>query len=110
MSDIAVLAHLAAVLGSVPSDTTARRTLELADPGTLGRVAKARSRVRAHVWELIEATPGGFPWLEIAGKVLTGWLVIDMDATLITARSPAGSSGGPAVDRAVHEAVPSTGE
>jgi hypothetical protein len=43
-------------------------------------------RVRAHVWRLIEATPAGFPWLEIAGKAVTGWLVIDMDATLITAR------------------------
>jgi hypothetical protein len=36
---------------------------------------------------LIEATPAGFPWLVIAGKTLTGWLVIDMDATLVTARS-----------------------
>jgi hypothetical protein len=87
MSDIAVLGHLEPVLGAAPSDTTARRTLELADLRTLGKVAKARARVRAHVWKLIEATPGGFPWLEIAGKVLTGWLVIDMDATLITAHS-----------------------
>jgi len=87
MSDIAVLFHLAPVLGAAPSDTTARRTLELADPRTLGRIAKARARVRAHVWGLIEAVPGGFPWLEIAGKTLTGWLVIDMDATLITAHS-----------------------
>ena len=31
--------------------------------------------------------PSGFPWLEIAGKTLTGWLVIDMDATLVTAYS-----------------------
>jgi hypothetical protein len=31
--------------------------------------------------------PGGFPWLVIAGKTLAGWLVIDMDATLVTARS-----------------------
>ncbi|HSZ39517.1 MAG TPA: hypothetical protein VK817_06135 [Trebonia sp.] len=36
---------------------------------------------------MIETTPGGFPWLEIAGKALPGWLVIDMDATLVTARS-----------------------
>jgi len=87
MSDIAVLGHLEPVLGAAPSDTTARRTLELADPGTLGKIAQARARARAHVRKLIEATPGGFPWLEIAGKTLTGWLVIDMDATLITAHS-----------------------
>ena len=31
------------------------------------------------------APPAGFPWLVIAGKALTGWVVIDMDATLVTA-------------------------
>jgi hypothetical protein len=36
---------------------------------------------------LIQDTPAGFPWLEIAGKTLAGWLVIDMDATLVTASS-----------------------
>ena len=39
------------------------------------------------MWKLVAATTAGFPWLAIAGKVLTGWLVIDMDATLITAHS-----------------------
>ncbi len=87
MSDIAVLAHLEPVLGAAPSDTTARRTLELADSRTRGKIAKARARVRAHVWKLIAATPAGFPWLEIGGKTLKGWLVIDMDATLVTAHS-----------------------
>jgi hypothetical protein len=37
------------------------------------------------VQKLVEDTPSGFPWLVIAGKTLAGWLVIDMDATLITA-------------------------
>jgi hypothetical protein len=64
-----------------------RRTLELADPATLDKIARARAAVRAHVWQLICATPAGFPWLAIAGKLLAGWLVIDLDATLITARS-----------------------
>jgi len=87
MSDITLLAHHEPVLGAEPSDTTVRRTLELADPRTLDKVARVRARVRAHVWKLIAATPAGFPWLRIAGKLLAGWLVIDMDATLITARS-----------------------
>jgi hypothetical protein len=39
------------------------------------------------VWALVSGTPGGFPWLTIAGKTLAGWLVIDMDATLVIARS-----------------------
>jgi hypothetical protein len=38
------------------------------------------------VWKQIEAA-GGFPWLEIAGKTLAGWLFPDMDGTLITAYS-----------------------
>jgi hypothetical protein len=87
MTDIAVLAHHAPVLGPEPSDTTVQRTLELADPATLDKVARVRARVRAHVWSLIAARPAGFPWLAIAGKVLAGWLVIDLDGTLITARS-----------------------
>jgi hypothetical protein len=87
MSDIAVLAHQEPVFGAAPSDTTVRRTLELADPAALDKIARARAAVRAHVWSLICATPAGFPWLAIAGKLLAGWLVIDMDATLITAHS-----------------------
>jgi hypothetical protein len=87
MSDIAVLAQLAPVLGAAPSGSTVRRALGLADTRTLARIAQARAKIRAHVWKLIEDTPSGFPWLAIAGKTLTGWLVIDMDATLITAYS-----------------------
>src|SRR5436190_3598065 len=88
MSDIAVLAHLAPVLGDAPSGPTIRRALDLAGtPAMLDRIARARARARAHVWTLIGDTPAGFPWLAIAGKTLAGWLVIDMDATLVTARS-----------------------
>jgi hypothetical protein len=64
-----------------------RRTLELADARTLDKVARARAVVRAHVWQLACARPAGFPWPQIAGKVLAGWLAIDLDGTLITARS-----------------------
>jgi hypothetical protein len=87
MRDIVLLDHLAPVFGPPPSDTTVRRTLELAGAGMLRKAAKARAKIRAHVWQLIAATAAGFPWLTIAGKTLAGWLVIDMDATLITAHS-----------------------
>jgi hypothetical protein len=88
MSDIALLAHLAPVLGEAPSGPTVRRALELAgSPRVLDRVARARAKAREHAWSLIEKTPAGFPWLAVAGKSLAGWLVIDMDATLVTARS-----------------------
>jgi hypothetical protein len=88
MSDIALLAHLAPVLGDAPSGPTVRRALDLAGaPAMPDRIARARAKAREHAWKLIEATPAGFPWLAIAGKTLTGWLVIDMDATLVTASS-----------------------
>ena len=87
MSDIAVLAQLAPVLGAAPSGSTVRRVLGLADARTLAGIARARARVRAHVWKQIEQAPTGFPWLVIAGKTLAGWLVVDMDATLVTAHS-----------------------
>jgi hypothetical protein len=87
-SDVAVLAHLAPVLGDAPSGPTVRRALDLAgSAASLDRIARARARARAHAWQLIQDTPAGFPWLVIAGKTLTGWLVIDMDATLVTASS-----------------------
>jgi hypothetical protein len=88
MSDIAVLAHLAPVLGAAPSGPTIRRALDLAGAAaSLERIARARAKARAHAWKLIEDTPAGFPWLTIAGKILAGWLVIDLDATLVTAHS-----------------------
>jgi hypothetical protein len=87
MNDIALLAHHEPVFGAPPSDTTVRRALELADPGTLDKLARVRAAVRNQAWSLICTTPAGFPWLQIAGKLLAGWLVIDLDATLITAHS-----------------------
>jgi hypothetical protein len=88
MSDIALLAHLSPVLGAAPSGPTVRRALGLAGtPRMLDRIARARAKAREHAWNLIEKTPAGFPWLAVAGKTLTGWLVIDMDATLVTASS-----------------------
>jgi hypothetical protein len=62
MSDIAVLAHLAPVLGDAPSGPTVRQALDLAGtPAMLDRIARARAKARAHVRDLIEGTPAGFP-------------------------------------------------
>jgi hypothetical protein len=87
MSDIALLAHQASVFGQPPSDCTVGRGLAALDDRRLRRVAAVRARVRAHVWHLLALRPGGFPWLCVAGKLLTGWIVIDIDATLIGAHS-----------------------
>lgn len=94
MSDIRLLAHQAAVFGAPPSDSTVRRTLAPFDQRMLAAIAKARSRVRARVWDLIAATERGFPWLVVAGKVLTGWVVIDLDATVIEASSKKQGAAG----------------
>ncbi|MFI7643882.1 transposase [Nonomuraea sp. NPDC049400] len=89
MRQIALLAHHEQLLGAPPSDSTIRRALEPvgADELLRSRLTRAKARVRRHVWRLIAATETGFPWLHVAGKVLTGWIVIDLDATLITAHS-----------------------
>ncbi len=86
MADVAVMGQLAPVLGDAPSASTVRRVLDLATDRALARIAHARARIRGHVWKQIEAA-GGFPWIAVAGKTLDKWLVIDMDATLITAHS-----------------------
>jgi hypothetical protein len=87
MSDIGLLAHQAVVFADPPSEATVRRALAGLDPVLLGRIAKARAKVRSRVWDLLARRPQGFPWLMVAGKLLTGWVVIDLDATLITAHS-----------------------
>jgi hypothetical protein len=87
MADIDLLAHQAPVFGDPPSDCTVRRCLINLDVVTLGKIGKARAKARRRVWDLIADRSGGFPWLVVAGKVLHGWIVIDLDATLITAHS-----------------------
>ena len=59
MSGIAVLDHLALVLGGPVTWQTLRRTLDLADPATLEKIAQARARIRAHVWDLVCGTAAG---------------------------------------------------
>ena len=87
MADIAVLDHQAALFGAAPSDSTVRRVLAELDAKALTRIAKARATVRAHVWDLLANREQGFPWIATAGRVLTGWVVVDMDATLIASVS-----------------------
>ena len=65
MSDIALLAHLAPVLGDAPSGPTVRRALDLAGTAaSLDRIARARAKARAHVWQLIEDTID-FEWIRL---------------------------------------------
>lgn len=88
MSDIGPLAHQALVFADPPSEATVRRSLAALDEAALRRIGRARAKARARVWDLLARRPQGIPWLLVAGKPLTGWVVIDLDATLITAHSP----------------------
>ncbi|GAA2017544.1 IS1380-like element ISMsm3 family transposase [Nocardiopsis rhodophaea] len=79
--------HHRPLFGPVASDSTARRMLSGLDEAALTKIAKVRARVRRHVWTLLHLRPGGFPWLVVAGRRLSGWIVIDIDATVITSAS-----------------------
>jgi hypothetical protein len=87
MADIALLKQQAPVFGEPASDSTVRRALVELDAKALSRIRRARRRVRAHVWDLIAARSCGFAGVSVAGQVLTGSIVVDIDATLITAHS-----------------------
>jgi hypothetical protein len=79
--------HHAVVLGGQASDSTLWRTLDQIDTRTREKIGKARASVRVRVWALLEAREAGFPWISILGRRLLGWVVIDIDATIITSSS-----------------------
>lgn len=82
-----IQSHHGLLLGAPASDSTVHRALAALDGQTLLKIARVRHRVRRHVWSRLRLRPGGFPWLTVAGRRLTGWIVIDLDATAITAAS-----------------------
>ncbi|MEV0219260.1 transposase [Streptomyces sp. NPDC050704] len=79
--------HHQGLFGPAVSDSTTHRVLAGLHGQTLTRIAKVRRRVPRHVWKLLRLRPGGFPWLTVAGRTLTGWIVVDLDATVITSAS-----------------------
>jgi len=87
LSDIDLLAHQVGVFGDPPSDATAGAAWTVSTQWAFGKVAKVRARVRRRVWDPIATRSGGFPGCWWRGNLLTGWIAIDLDATLITAQS-----------------------
>lgn len=79
--------HQQRVFGPSASDSTIRRTLAGLDDKTLAAVARGRATVRRIVWAWLALRPDGFPWLTVAGKHLQRWVIVDIDATIITAAS-----------------------
>ena len=84
IADIDTLRHQTQLLGPVASAPTVWRTLDESGPSALTRVEKARVRTRRHVWDLL---PDGLPASKVAGTDLGATVVLDVDATLVTAHS-----------------------
>lgn len=83
IGDIDTLRHQP-VWGPVASPATVWRTLDEITPAALRRIGKARGRARRRVWELL---PDGVPTSAAAGADLGDTVVLDVDATLVTAHS-----------------------
>jgi hypothetical protein len=83
IADIDTLRYQREVLGPVASPPTVWRMLDEMTPAALMRVEKARARIRRHVWEMFPAVPPS----RVAGVDLGEVIVLDADATLITAHS-----------------------
>ncbi|HET9720714.1 MAG TPA: IS1380 family transposase [Solirubrobacteraceae bacterium] len=79
--------HHGELVGDGASDSTLWRMLGEIDDRARRRIGRARAAVRARVWTLLAERDQGFPWLVILGRELSGWSVIDMDATVITCSS-----------------------
>ncbi len=84
IADINVLRHQREVLGAVASAPTLWRALKGITPATAKRIDQARATVRAHVWAQL---PGGLPASKVADTDLGEVVVLDVDATLVTAHS-----------------------
>jgi hypothetical protein len=85
IADIDTLRHQQGVLGSVASPPTAWRALDELTPASLKRVATAKAKTRARVWDLIR---GGVPASKVAGTVLPAdVIVLDVDATIVPVHS-----------------------
>jgi hypothetical protein len=87
ISGISVMRQAALVLGNPASASTLYRTLDAIGPVQLAKIASARAKARSRVHDLLDLRPGGFPWIRVDGRPLTGWTVLDIDASLVPAHS-----------------------
>jgi hypothetical protein len=81
------VARAEVAIGTVASSVTAWRTFDELDEATLEKIARARASHRRIIWQHLAAGPQGFPWVQVAGHVWDGWIVIDVDASLIECHS-----------------------
>ncbi len=86
IADIDVLRHQDQVLGPVASAPTVWRALDELTPTALARIQVGRARTRRHVWTQLDWA-GGIPASKVADTDLGDVVVLDVDATLVTAHS-----------------------
>jgi hypothetical protein len=82
-----VLGQAEVVCGPAASTATVWRVFHDLDEPALARVAAARAVQRRKVWAALAARPGGFPWVQVAGHRWDGWIVVDVDASLVESHS-----------------------
>lgn len=82
-----MLADAQIVCGPAASPATVWRVFADLDAAALARLAAARAAQRRRVWAALAARPTGFPWLRVAGHDWDGWIVLDVDASLIESHS-----------------------
>ncbi len=83
IADIDVLRDQGEVFGAVASAPTVWRAMDELTPARRRRVEVARARVRRHVWSQFEVLPVS----RVADGDLGDTVVLDVDATLLTAHS-----------------------
>lgn len=86
--------HWRPLFPSPVSDSTLRRVLEEIDGPAIVRIERVRATVRRVVWTWLALRPGGFPWIQVAGRALTGWYVLDLDATIVPCTSKKEGAAG----------------
>jgi hypothetical protein len=84
IADIDTLRNQESLLGPVASPATVWRALDEITPAGLKRIGAARARVRRHVWAQFRS---GVPAAPVMGTDLGDLIVLDIDATLVTAHS-----------------------
>ena len=83
IADIDTLRHQTGLFGPIASAPTVWRALDESTPAALKLVEKARAQTRRHVWSLLPVLPAS----KVAGIDLGSVVVLDVDATLVTAHS-----------------------
>jgi Transposase DDE domain group 1 len=104
LADVAVVRAAPGVYGRVASDPTVSRTVDVlaADARALAAIHTARAAARAHVWKLAgEHAPD-------TGADADAPVVIDVDATLVTAHRRPGRIGRLTKDPGLSSSRPST--